>query len=75
MEWIDNSCLLILARGYKIVVTRQRAEVLCKLYPNIEKAYHLAQGLNYIFENNTHKDVARLKLAHWYNKVEKTPII
>jgi transposase len=49
----------------------ERAEVLFKLYPTIEKAYNLAQGLSYIFENNTHKDVARLKLAHWYDKVEK----
>ncbi len=50
----------------------ERAEILFRLYPNIEKSYNLAQGLCYIFENNTHKDVARLKLAHWYNKVEKS---
>ena len=50
----------------------ERAEILFKLYPTIEKAYDLAQGLSYIFENNTHKDTARLKLAHWYNKVEKS---
>lgn len=49
----------------------ERAEILFKLYPTIEKAYNLAQGLSYIFENNTHKDVARLKLAQWYDKVEK----
>lgn len=48
----------------------ERAEILFKLYPTIEKAYNLAQGLSYIFENNTDKNVARLKLAHWYNKVE-----
>lgn len=50
----------------------ERAKILFKLYPTIEKAYNLAQGLSYIFENNTVKDVARLKLAHWYNKVEKS---
>ena len=50
----------------------QRAEILFELYPTIEKAYNLAQGLSYIFENNTIKDVARLKLAQWYNKVEKS---
>jgi transposase len=49
----------------------ERAEILFQLYPTIEKAYDLAQGLSYIFENNTHKDVARLKLAQWYDKVEK----
>jgi transposase len=50
----------------------ERAEILFTLYPTIQKAYNLAQGLSYIFENNTNKDVARLKLAHWYNKVEKS---
>jgi transposase len=54
--------------------TRQieRAKILFQLYPTIEKAYNLAQGLSYIFENNTDKNVARLKLAHWYDKVEKS---
>jgi transposase len=47
-------------------------EILFKLYPTIEKAYNLAQGLNYIFENNTDKNVARLTLAHWYDKVKKS---
>ena len=50
----------------------ERAEILFKLYPSIEKAYNLAQALNNIFENNTNKDVARLKLAQWYHKVEKS---
>lgn len=49
-----------------------RAEILFSIYPSIEKAYNLAQGLTYIFENNTDKDVARLKLAKWYDKVEKS---
>lgn len=48
-----------------------KAEILFKLYPSIEKAYNLAQGLSTIFENNTDKNVARLKLAKWYNKVEE----
>ena len=50
----------------------ERAEILFQFYPTIEKAYELAQGLSYIYENNTDKDVARLKLAHWYDKVEKS---
>ena len=50
----------------------ERAQILFELHPTIKKAYNLAQGLNYIFENNTDKNVARLKLAHWYNKVEKS---
>lgn len=47
-----------------------RASILFKLYPSIEKAYKLAQNLKYIYENNTNKNVARLKLAHWYEQVE-----
>jgi transposase len=49
-----------------------RAEILFKLFPSIEKAYNLSQKLSYIFENNTDKNIARLKLAHWYNDVEKS---
>jgi len=64
--------LLFKSKTKWTVRQRERAEILFKLYPTIEKAYNLAQGLTYIFENNTHKDVARLKLAHWYDKVEKS---
>lgn len=48
-----------------------RAELLFKLHPNILKAYELSQGLSYVFENNNDKNIARLKLAQWYDKVEK----
>lgn len=48
-----------------------RAELLFILYPSIEKAYDLAQKLSFIFKNNTDKNIARVKLAHWYNSVEK----
>lgn len=49
----------------------ERTDILFRLYPEIEQAYNLAQKLSYIYENNTHKDVARTKLALWYNKVEE----
>lgn len=64
--------LLFKAKTKWTVGQIERAQILFELYPTIEKAYNLAQGLSYIFENNTDKDVARLKLAHWYNKVEKS---
>ena len=48
----------------------QRAEILFNKYPTIKDTYQLAQKLSYIFENNTDKDVARTKLALWYNEVE-----
>jgi len=38
-------------------------------YPAIEKAYKLSQKLKNIFEKNTNKDIARLKLAVVSKKV------
>lgn len=48
-----------------------RAKLLFKLYPSIEKCYNLAQQLSNIYQTNTNKDVARLKLAHWYENVQQ----
>jgi len=49
-----------------------RSKILFEQYPDIEKAYHLSQKLGYIYENNTNKNTARTKLAHWYKDVEKS---
>ena len=67
-----NRYLLFKAKTKWTVKQIERAQILFQLYPTIEKAYNLAQGLSSIFENNTDKNVARLKLAHWYDKVEKS---
>ena len=64
--------LLFKSKGKWMPSQIERAEILFKLYPNIEEAYNLSQKLSYIFENNTNKDVARLKLAKWYQSVEKS---
>lgn len=48
-----------------------RAEILFNEYPVIQHAYLLAQKLSQIFNVNNDKDVARLKLAKWYNEVEQ----
>jgi transposase len=48
----------------------QRAEILFEQYPTIKETYLLAQKLSFIFESNTDKNVARVKLAKWYNEVE-----
>ena len=48
-----------------------RAELLFNLFPSIKKAYELSQGLCYVFENNKDKNVARLKLAQWDEKVRQ----
>jgi len=50
----------------------ERAEILFKLYPQLKKAYELAQALRNIYENSKSVGVARLKLAQWYIEVEKS---
>jgi transposase len=47
-----------------------RAKILFEMYPEIQKAYYLSQKLHYIYENNSDKNTARTKLAHWYKDVE-----
>ena len=49
---------------------KQRAEILFKEYPDIQKAYGLCHSLRMLFSKNTIKDAARLSMARWYNKVE-----
>lgn len=50
---------------------KQRAAILFEEYPDIKKAYGLYHSLRMIFSKNTIKDVARLSMARWYNKVEE----
>ena len=50
---------------------KQRAARLFEEYPDIKKAYGLYHSLRMIFSKNTIKDVARLSMARWYNKVEE----
>jgi transposase len=47
----------------------ERARFLFKLYPDIEKAYQLAQDLRNIFENTTDKIYGLSKLAKWHERV------
>lgn len=49
-----------------------RSKILFEKYPDIEKAYQLSQKLSFIYENNTVKNIARTKLAHWYKDVEES---
>ena len=51
---------------------RQRAEILFQEYADIKEAYSLTHSLRMIFSKNTHKDAARLSLARWYDKVDKS---
>ena len=49
----------------------QRAEILFKLFPVLEKAYGLSMRLTEIFNKKIKPDAARLCLAQWYNQVEE----
>ena len=46
-----------------------RARLLFTEYPDIKKAYDLAQWLRAIFDKRSRKDAARLNLARWYSAV------
>jgi transposase len=48
---------------------KARADVLFEQYPDLKQAYSLTHSLRMIYNKNTHKDVARLSLARWFNKV------
>ena len=48
-----------------------RAKIVFNQYPDIKKAYGLAQGLRNIFNTATSIQTAYTKLAHWYKNVEQ----
>ena len=51
---------------------RQRADMLFRLYPDLNEAYQLSQNLRAIFNRHSTKDSARLNLARWYNCVAES---
>lgn len=50
---------------------RIRAEIIFEYYPELKSVYDLAMELTTIYNKHYNKDIARAKLALWYNKVEK----
>lgn len=50
---------------------RWRAEIIFEFYPELKTAYDLAMELTDIFNQKVDKDIARLNLARWYNKVDE----
>lgn len=50
---------------------RWRADIIFEFYPELKRAYELAMELTDIFNRKCVKDVARTKLARWFNEVEK----
>lgn len=51
---------------------RQRADMLFRLYPDLNEAYQLSQNLRAIFNRHSTKDCARINLARWYNRVAES---
>ena len=51
---------------------RQRALILFAQYPDLEKAYHLTDGLRKIYNQHIAKSLAMTKLARWFNEVEES---
>lgn len=49
---------------------RERAETMFREYPDLERAYRLAQHLRTIFNKRSQKSAARLNLARCYNEEE-----
>lgn len=47
------------------------AEIIFKYYPGLKSVYDLAMKLTNVYNKHYGKDVARGKLALWYNKIEK----
>lgn len=47
---------------------RERAEIMFREYPDIERAYQLAQHLRTVFNKRSQKSAARLNLARWYDQ-------
>lgn len=47
-----------------------RAEILFRLYPDLQQAYQLSRQLSDIFTHSKERIVAFKKLALWYNEVE-----
>ncbi len=49
----------------------ERADILFKHYPDIEKAYKLCQNLSWIFNNTKDKTSALIRLVKWDEKVRQ----
>lgn len=48
-----------------------RADIIFEFYPELKAAYDLAMELTDIFNTKCTKNIARTKLARWFNKVEQ----
>ena len=51
-----------------------RALIIFERYPEIKRAYQLSDGLRKIYNQAIEPNTARLKLAHWFDEIEKAGI-
>lgn len=63
--------LLFKASGKWTSSQKQRASILFKEYPDLEKAYHLSMHFRGIYEHAIDQQDALERLASWYKKVEE----
>lgn len=49
-------------------ISKKRAKILFREYPDLEQGYSLTHSLRMIYNKNSIKAGARLSLAKWYNK-------
>ena len=64
--------LLFKSRNNWTEKQKTRAKILFKKFPDLEKAYNLTHKLRLIYSKTEDKDIARAKLAVWYNDVEES---
>ena len=70
---LARSCYLLYKNKLKWSENQtERAKILFELYPDIEKAYNLAQDLRNIFEKTTDKIIGLSRLARWHEKVNQS---
>ena len=66
--------LLFKPRGRWTASQSERAKVLFKNYPELEKAYNLSMYFRNIFENSKTRDEGKEKLEQWYEKISESGI-
>jgi len=72
-QLLARSRYLLYKGEYKWTVEqKERSLLLFERYPDIRKAYQLAQELTMIFNTTTDKLIAFTKLARWNDKVEQS---
>lgn len=63
--------LLFKAPGKWTERQKERAEILFRKFPDLKDVYYYALRLGKIFTDYKDRDVARAKLALWYNEIEE----